>query len=138
MNTLYNTYSIGGLSMFYDKKQGRNEIQRKPQGNQRSSNKQKDIRTPRADLFETNDYYYIRLSLPGVKKENLTIKLDDKGVLEIRGKVITNLPEHTKNIIHQEIYQGPFYRKINLSSKVDKQSINFKYNNGILDITIKK
>lgn len=124
--------------MYYDKKQGRNDIQRKPQGNQRSNNKQKDVRTPRADLFETNDHYYIRLSLPGVKKENLNIVIDEKGMLEIKGKVITNIPEHTKNIIQQEIYQGPFFRKIKLNSKVDKQSIKFNYNNGILEIYIKK
>ncbi|MFC4321538.1 Hsp20/alpha crystallin family protein [Litchfieldia salsa] len=113
-------------------------------GSQRTStvkhrnHQQKAVRTPRIDFVETENQYYIRLSIPGVKKENLEININQEGNLEIKGKVITILPENTKNIIFQEIYQGPFHRLIKIPNSIDKQSVQFSYNSGILEVSINK
>ncbi|MCM3164984.1 Hsp20/alpha crystallin family protein [Metabacillus litoralis] len=114
------------------------EGNKKPYGMRRNSriknNSQKEIRSPRVDLFETSDGYYIRLSLPGVKKENLQVSFSEHDDLEIKGKVVTVVPENNKNIILQEIYQGPFHRRIKIPKKVNKKNVNFTYNNGILEV----
>ncbi|WP_078544545.1 Hsp20/alpha crystallin family protein [Litchfieldia alkalitelluris] len=123
--------------MYYDNNQQQFGSQRTPQIKNRN-NQQKQVRTPRTDLFETENQYYIRLSLPGVKKEHLDIFINEGGILEIKGKVVTKLPDHTINIIQQEIYQGPFHRQIKIPNVVDKQSVKFSYNNGILEVLINK
>ncbi|WP_456275197.1 Hsp20/alpha crystallin family protein [Bacillus sp. AK128] len=97
-----------------------------------------EIRSPKVDLFETNQQYFLRLSLPGVKKENLKILLNEQGFLDISGKVVTHFPEVTRNIIVQEIFQGPFQRKVKIPGGVDKQSIKFHYDNGILEVYMAK
>lgn len=103
------------------------------------SRKQKnEIRTPKVDLFETSNQYFLRLSLPGVKKENLKIFINDQGYLDISGNVETIIPEATKNVIIQEIFQGPFQRKVKIPGAIDKQSIKFNYKNGILEIFMAK
>jgi HSP20 family protein len=106
--------------------------------NKKTEKSKNEIRAPKVDLFETNQQYFLRLSLPGVKKENLKIFLNEQGLLEISGRVVTHLPEATKNIIVQEIFQGPFQRKIKIPGTVDKQSIKFHYDNGILEVYMAK
>lgn len=137
MNTLYNTYSIGGIIMYDDKNHNLHGMKSTPQKKHRNF-QQKEVRAPKVDLFETDHSYYLRLSLPGVKKENLDISITEQSILEIKGKVITNLPENIKNIVFQEIYQGPFHRKIKIPKKIDKQSVRFSYNSGILEVYINK
>ncbi|MBB6454010.1 HSP20 family protein [Salirhabdus euzebyi] len=99
---------------------------------------QKKVRTPRLDSFEMDDHYFLRISLPGVKKDNLEVYFGQEGYLEIKGKVVTIIPENFKKIISQEIYQGPFHRKIQLPNTVKKNDVNFSYENGILEIYISK
>ncbi|MBM7663472.1 HSP20 family protein [Bacillus mesophilus] len=106
--------------------------------NKKTENRKNEIRSPKVDLFETNQQYFLRLSLPGVRKENLKIFLNEQGILEISGRVVTHLPETTKNIIVQEIFQGPFQRKVKIPDLVDKQSIKFHYDNGILEVYMAK
>jgi HSP20 family protein len=97
-----------------------------------------EVRSPKIDVFETYETYYIRLSLPGVKKENLSIHFNDRGDLEIKGKVVTDTPEKLRSVISQEIYQGPFFRTVHIPRSTDKQKLKFNYNNGILEIYIDK
>lgn len=101
-------------------------------------NQSPGVRNPRIDLFETEEHYCIRLSLPGVKKEQLDINFTEKGDIEVRGIVTTNLPETLQKVLIQEIYQGPFYRKIYVPRSVNKEGVTFSYNNGILEIIMKK
>jgi HSP20 family protein len=97
-----------------------------------------EIRTPKVDVFETDQVYYLRLSLPGVRKENLHIEFDDSGDLVIKGKVVTELPKRLHKIILQEIFQGPFYRKISIPQSANKQTLKFGYDNGILEVFLDK
>lgn len=123
--------------MYYDNNQQYYGGKRTSQVKNRNS-QQKAVRTPRVDLFETASQYYLRLSLPGVKKEHLEVFVNEGGILELKGKVVTKIPEHVRNIIIQEIYQGPFHRQVKLPKTIDKQSVKFDYNSGILEIYINK
>ncbi|WP_102346183.1 Hsp20/alpha crystallin family protein [Bacillus sp. Marseille-P3661] len=105
---------------------------------QHKINQKGDVRTPRVDLFEMEHQFYLRLSLPGVKKRNLKVYLTKQDLLEIKGEVTTTPPEHVKKVIIQEIYQGPFYRTVHIPGKVDKDTIAFSYNGGILEVILNK
>ncbi|QOR67407.1 Hsp20/alpha crystallin family protein [Cytobacillus suaedae] len=112
-------------------------MQRNPQVSQPVS-KGVEVRAPKADVFETVEGYYIRISLPGVKKKNLNIFFNDRNQLEISGKVVTERPEHTSKVLAQEIFQGPFHRVMNVPQNIDKQNVQFNYVNGILEIHLTK
>ncbi|MBP3953200.1 Hsp20/alpha crystallin family protein [Bacillus suaedae] len=106
--------------------------------NKSNHQNQVEIRTPKIDLFETDEHFYLRLSLPGVNKEKLKIFFNDEDHLVIQGIVSTNVPENIVDIVAQEIFQGPFKRTVQLPSAVDKQSIKFLYDRGILEIFLQK
>ncbi|MRH43205.1 Hsp20 family protein [Aquibacillus halophilus] len=118
--------------MYYDNNHKLDGMQKGSRGSY--YNRQKEVRTPKVDLFETDNSYYLRISLPGVKKENLEVFINEHGLLEIKGKVVTYIPDNAQKIILQEIYQGPFHRKVKIPTKIDKQNVDFSYNNGILEV----
>lgn len=90
-------------------------------------------------MYESKNSYYIRLSIPGVRKEDIRISLTSETQMDIRGIVKRlGIKEEFKKCLIQEIYHGPFFRRIEFSSKVDKDRIKFSYNRGILEINIPK
>lgn len=106
--------------------------------NQYKGTQKVEVRNPRVDLFETEREFIVRLSLPGVKRENLEINFTHQGYLEIKGIVTTEAPMGVNKVIAQEIFQGPFYRLVRLPQSAQHQGLNFSYDNGILVIYIKK
>ncbi|KKB34246.1 Hsp20/alpha crystallin family protein [Bacillus thermotolerans] len=102
------------------------------------SQPKQEVRTPRMDLFELESSYYLRLSLPGVKRENMRLFFNERGLLEVKGKVITALPKQLKHTITQEIYEGPFHRTIELPGEVNRQTVRFNYEGGVLEIFLEK
>ncbi|UFU00553.1 Hsp20/alpha crystallin family protein [Radiobacillus kanasensis] len=96
------------------------------------------VRTPRIDVYESDTDYYIRMSLPGVQKENLHVKLLNDQDLEIKGNVYSSHPDHINQLVAQEIFEGPFYRLIRFPTYIRKNSISFDYKAGILQLSIKK
>ncbi|RSK27536.1 Hsp20/alpha crystallin family protein [Bacillus sp. HMF5848] len=121
--------------MYYD---NRNLMQRTSQPQTQARPKKKEVRTPKIDVFETEEKYFIRLSLPGVKKEHLKIFFNEQGLLEVKGEVITTLPANTQKVIVQEIFEGPFQRQIRLPNKLDKRNIDYSYDNGVLIMILSK
>jgi HSP20 family protein len=106
-----------------------------------SNNKQdsrEEVRTPKIDLYEEDRQYFLRISIPGVKKENLHIYFVNQDLLEIKGTVLSYAPEQTINKIAEEIYQGHFLRRIRVPKDIDKQNLKFNYNRGILEVFLPK
>ncbi|MFZ3579863.1 Hsp20/alpha crystallin family protein [Virgibacillus sp. DJP39] len=95
-------------------------------------------RTPRLDVYESETVYYLRLSIPGVKKENLTVHFKNVTDLEIQGYVKPSHPVHIDRLITQEIFEGPFYRFVRFPTTIQPESIHFDYYGGILEIFVEK
>lgn len=95
-------------------------------------------RTPRVDVYESEAMYYLRLSIPGVKSENLVIRFVNETDLEIKGHVKPSHPQHIENLVTKEIYEGPFYRLIRFPTELLNETIQFDYSCGILNIYIEK
>lgn len=103
-----------------------------------STNKQYEVRTPKIDFYEQKNQYFIRISIPGVKKENLQIFFYNEEHLDIKGTVDSYAPNDVSRIITEEIYQGPFYRRIKVPKNINKQKLEFDYNRGILEVYLPK
>ncbi|MBI4823593.1 MAG: Hsp20/alpha crystallin family protein [Nitrospirae bacterium] len=78
-------------------------------------------REPLTDVFDEKDEVIIIVEVPGIKTEGISVDL--KGdILEI-----------------QAVNKSRKYRKeLLLPSKVKKETLSYTYNNGILDIRVKK
>ncbi|MGI6734194.1 MAG: Hsp20/alpha crystallin family protein [Anaerovoracaceae bacterium] len=92
--------------------------------------------TFKIDVQDNDNEYVIEAELPGVKKEEITVEIND-GRLTIFVKKEEAVDEERKNYIHRERRYSSMSRGIYL---VDAQSegIKARLDNGILSITVPK
>ena len=89
--------------------------------------------TPPVDIYETDNGLTVIADLPGVRKEDIDIKVDN-GVLTMHGK-----PDYEAgDSIVREFNLTDFYRQFQLSEEVDQEKITAEMNNGVLTIKLPK
>ena len=92
--------------------------------------------TPALDLYQNNDNIVAMVELPGMRKEDIEISLQD-GMLVIGGERKEEVNE-TNGATRTERYMGKFRRSITLPSRVDPNKVNASYKDGILTVTLSK
>ena len=91
---------------------------------------------PACDIEETEGKYLITFDLPGVKKDDLKIELNENQ-LTISGE--RKEERHEKGSRHNvERYHGAFQRSFTLPSIVDPNQVMANFENGVLQISIPK
>ncbi|MDD9304881.1 MAG: Hsp20/alpha crystallin family protein [Desulfobacter sp.] len=76
------------------------------------------------------------MDLPGVKKENVSIKLE-KNILEVEGR-IDYLPYEKLNPVYTEYNIGNYARKFTVSHAVDTSNIDAVLKDGVLTLALLK
>jgi len=91
---------------------------------------------PALDLYQSDDNIVAVVELPGMRKEDIEISLQD-GTLIISGerKEETN---QTNGATRTERYTGKFRRSITLPSRVDVNKVSATYRDGVLTVTLPK
>ncbi len=79
--------------------------------------------------------YYLEIDLPGVKKENIEISVND-GVLTVAGERKLEKKEEKENYTRIESFFGRFERSFKLPADADLDNIDAKYEDGVLKIFI--
>lgn len=97
----------------------------------------RDNFVPSIDISETADQFLISAELPGMKKDDIDISLEN-GRLSISGERSFEHEEDGKKYHRVETKYGSFNRSFQLPDNVDEGSINAKYEDGLLNITIDK
>lgn len=94
--------------------------------------------SPKVDLREKENAYEISLELPGLKKEDVHISLDN-GVLTVEAESSEEKTEqeHGK-VIRQERHYGKYIRSFELNPNIHQKDITAKFDCGILFIDIPK
>jgi HSP20 family protein len=92
--------------------------------------------TFKLDVEETAEEFKIQAELPGVKKEEIGLELND-GKLTISVKKEENVEEEKKNYIHRERRLNSMTRSIYLGD-VKAEGIYAGLEHGILTISVKK
>jgi HSP20 family protein len=91
---------------------------------------------PLVDIYETNDEFILTADMPGVKKEDVNLKLEEGSML-IFGKInyqdILNY-----RFILKEKETGHFFRKFKISDTIDETKISAKFENGQLVVILPK
>ena len=90
---------------------------------------------PSVNSLENNDSFEIDLAVPGMKKEDFTIELNDK-VLVISSET-SNTIENDKMRLNEFNFSS-FHRSFRVPDSVDQDKIKANYKNGILKIKLPK
>ncbi len=91
---------------------------------------------PQTDIVENKKSLVITMDLPGVKKENVIIKLENN-ILEIEGR-IDYLPYEKLNPVYTEYNIGNYARKFTVSHAVDTRNIDAVLKDGVLTLALLK
>jgi len=92
---------------------------------------------PSVDITEDDDKLTLSAELPGVKKEDVKISLNNS-ILTIEGEKKHAEEEKAENSYRTERYYGKFSRSFNLTSEIDEGKIKADHDSGILTITLPK
>ncbi len=79
--------------------------------------------------------YTLEIDLPGVKKENIEISVND-GILTISGERKLEKKEEKENYTRIESFFGRFERSFKLPADADSDNIEAKYEDGVLKVFI--
>lgn len=92
--------------------------------------------TPATDILEKDDGYHIFMDMPGVRKEDLAIDLNDNEIT-VGGVSGYQLKESGKRL-HSEFDKAEYSRTFTLSDVVDRNRIKAVLRNGVLDLHLPK
>lgn len=90
----------------------------------------------KTDVIERSDSYLLKVNIPGVKKEDVKVSLED-GYLTINAKYQKEITEHEK-YIYQERRIGEYTRSFYVDKYVTSDDISASIEDGVLSLTIKK
>ena len=92
---------------------------------------------PAADVSETDGEYLIKAELPEVRKEDVSITVQD-GVLTLAGERKQEKVEEQEKIHRIERFYGSFARRFALPENADEQGIRAESRDGVVVIHIPK
>jgi HSP20 family protein len=92
---------------------------------------------PAIDMYETRDAVVVKATLPGVKPEDVEIKLTGD-VLSIRGEMKEEVETNDRNYHCRERRYSSFNRSIGLPVSVVADKASAEFENGILTLTLPK
>ena len=96
-------------------------------------------RMMKTDIQETDEGYVINVDLPGFKKDELKVELQN-GYLTISAeKALKKDEENTQGkLIRQERYSGAMQRSFYVGSSITEEDVRCAYENGVLTVSLPK
>lgn len=97
---------------------------------------------PRVDITEDEKNLYFHAEMPGVKKEDVKVTINNDNILMIKGEKRRDerFEEKAEDKCYLRVERsfGTFTRSFALPDNVNKESINAKYDDGILRVILEK
>lgn len=96
---------------------------------------------PRVDINEDSKNVYLYFELPGLKKEDVKITINDENTLMVKGTKVgpdKNSETDKRTYIRLERKYGEFNRSFLMPDNINHNSIEAKFDNGVLNITLAK
>ncbi|HHE38471.1 MAG TPA: Hsp20/alpha crystallin family protein [Candidatus Cloacimonetes bacterium] len=98
---------------------------------------QENVRSMAIDLVENDKDYEVVANLPGIKKDNIKVSLNENELV-IEAKQEEKKEEKKGSYYRCERYSGNYRRSIALTDQCDADSIKAKYEDGVLTLSIPK
>jgi HSP20 family protein len=100
-----------------------------------------DGRTPqiRVDVSEKDDAYLIKADIPGVKKEDINVRVEGNTVqIEAEVKQEKENRDKAGKVLRSERYYGSVSRTFSLAQDVDDEKAKASYTDGVLNLELPK
>ena len=93
---------------------------------------------PAMDVKERADAYVIVADVPGTKKEDIDVSLEN-GILTISAETKSEKEEKDgERVLRQERRYGKYVRSLRLGTQIDEKGIKANYKDGVLELTLPK
>ena len=96
-----------------------------------------NVSIPAANIIEADDHFDIQLAVPGKKKNDFKIELEE-GILTISSKIERNSTEEDNSFTRKEFGYSSFKRLLNIPETVSTDRITANYKEGILTVSLPK
>ena len=92
---------------------------------------------PKVDISETPQEYTLRAEIPGMKKEDTKISVNNN-VLTISGEKKSEAKHEDKKYHRVETYYGSFQRSFVLPDAIRADKVSASFKDGVLTVTVPK
>jgi HSP20 family protein len=92
---------------------------------------------PAVDVYEDDKKVVLKLEVPGIEEKDLDVRVEDH-TLTVKGERKFEQEEKEENFHRIERRFGSFYRAFTLPSTVDTETVDAKYEAGVLKLELKK
>ncbi|NPV47757.1 MAG: Hsp20/alpha crystallin family protein [Armatimonadetes bacterium] len=89
------------------------------------------------NVYETDKEVVVKAELPGVKKEDLDVNIQDN-TLTIRAQTREESEVKEESYYRRELRTGSFFRAVPLPVEVKEEELKASYENGVLTVTAPK
>ncbi len=92
---------------------------------------------PAFDISETDKEYTVTAEIPGINVKDLDVTLSD-GILTVKGEKKQEKEDKGENYHRVERSYGSFERSFRIPEKVEAETVDAAYKDGVLKLTLKK
>lgn len=89
------------------------------------------------NVYETDEEVVVKAELPGVKKEDLDVNIQDN-TLTIKAQTREESEVKEESYYRRELRTGSFFRAVPLPVEVKEDNLKASYENGVLTVTAPK
>ena len=91
----------------------------------------------KVDIKEKDGAYVVRAEMPGVRKEDIDVRIDG-GQVSISAESRQEKEEKDEHVLRCERYYGYMNRTFALDHDIDQSKAGAKYEDGVLELTLPK
>jgi len=93
--------------------------------------------SPRVDISETDNQVQIKAEIPGVKRDEVKVFIEDNTLI-IHGERKEEKKEEGRRFHRVECHYGSFERRFALPTNIDQKNIDASFADGILTVKLTK
>jgi len=93
---------------------------------------------PAMDVKERDDAYVVVADIPGAKKEDIDVTLEN-GIMTITAETKSeNVEKDGERVLRQERRYGKYVRSLRLGTQINEKGVKANYKDGVLELTLPK
>ena len=93
----------------------------------------------KTDVLEHEDHYDVNIDLPGFKKEEISLELDNGNLTVSTSRNVTEEEKSEEGkVIRQERYMGAMQRSFYVGEYITEEDVKAKFEDGVLSLTFPK